>query len=339
MPFGLAFSPEERDGVEPEVVPKPEELWDKYSTDAPARRQWCIGRSNLVKSLVTLVERYDINPKTTWTSAEYPFRQWSTMEADSMSAALSNIKAARVLKRSGLGAAILVALLFAYQATLAFPQPFFPHRVTYKHMTIYSRRELPRDIETILQKTDSLLSRSELYNPQTESRIFICDSNSLFWFYTGGLRHVFAVAFPHTTRYIFVPKADYERDLVLFERTGPGDKRERHLTSTLAHEIVHLYIFDCLGRKAEAALPDWIKEGYCEYIGQGDAIPPDEGIKHLLNGDGNIPGLFYFRSRRMMEVLMDSQGSSIQQVLSHPPNEAEVLEALMKTMKLNQTLH
>jgi len=240
------------------------------------------------------------------------------------------MKATRVLKRLGIVAAIIVLLFLTYQALLAFPQPFFPHRATYKQITIYSRSELPKDIDAILHKTDSLLSRSELYNPQTKSRIFVCDSYGLFWFYTGGLRHIVAVTFPHTTRYIFVPKADYERDLVLFERVGPADKRERHLTNTLAHEITHLYLFDYLGRKAHVALPDWIKEGYCEYIGQGDAIKPEEGMKHLLSGDGDIPGLFYFRSRRMMEVLLDSQGLSIKRVLSHPPNEEEVLEALMR---------
>jgi hypothetical protein len=249
------------------------------------------------------------------------------------------MKITRVLKRFGITAAIFAGLFLAYQALLAFPQPFFPHEATYKQITIYSRSKLPKDIETTLQKTDSLLSRSELYNPQTESKIFVCDSYRLFWFYTGGLRHIFAVTFPHTTRYIFVPKADYEHDLVLFKRTGPTDKRERYLTNTLAHEITHLYIFDYLGRKAEAALSSWIKEGYCEYIGQGDAITPDEGIKHLLSGDRDIPGLFYFRSRRMMEVLMDTQRLSIKQVLSHPPNEGEVLEALMKTIKPSQALH
>lgn len=243
------------------------------------------------------------------------------------------MKTPRVLKRLGIAATLLAALVLAYQATLAFPQPFFPHQATYKQITIYSRSKLPKAVEAILQKTDSLLSRSELYNPHTESRIFVCDNYGLFWFYTGGLRHLFAVTFPHTTRYIFVPKADYEHDLVLFERTGPTDKRERLLANTLAHEITHLYVFDYLGRKAEAALPGWIKEGYCEYIGQGDAITPDEGIRHLLGGGRDIPGLFYFRSRRMMEVLMDSQGLSIKQVLSHPPHEAEVLEALMKTIK------
>ena len=247
------------------------------------------------------------------------------------------MKTTRGLKRFGIVVGILAALFLAYQATLAFPQPFFPHRATYKQITIYSRSELPKGIDSILQKTDLLLSRSELYNPQTKSRIFVCDSYRLFWFYTGGLR-VVAVTFPHTTRYIFVPKADYERDLVLFEKVDPTDKRERHLTNTLAHEITHLYIFDYLGRKSHVALPSWIREGYCEYIGQAAAIKPEEGMKHLLSGDGDIPGLFYFRSRRMMEVLLDSQGLSIKQVLSHPPNEEEVLKAWMKTIKPNKTL-
>jgi transposase InsO family protein len=46
-------------------VPKPEDLWDKYYTGAPARRRQCVGRSNSSQeSLIALAERYDINPKT-----------------------------------------------------------------------------------------------------------------------------------------------------------------------------------------------------------------------------------------------------------------------------------
>jgi len=239
------------------------------------------------------------------------------------------MKISRVLKRFGI---VVVALFLAYLAMLAFPQPFFPHRATYKQIAIFSRHELPKDVDVILKKIDSLLSRSDLYDPQTKSRIFVCDDYRLFWFYTGGLRHVFAAAFPYTTRYIFVPKADYERDLVLFESIGPGDKRQRHLTNTLAHEITHLYIRDYLGRRAEFALPGWVREGYCEYVGQGDAIPVDEGIKHLLSGE-DILGIYYFRSKRMMQLLLDDQGMSIKHILSHPPDEGEILDALMKTIE------
>jgi 2-polyprenyl-3-methyl-5-hydroxy-6-metoxy-1,4-benzoquinol methylase len=38
----------------------------------------------------------------------------------------------------------------------------------------------------------------------------------------------------------------------------------------------------------------------------------------------------------MMEILMDAQGLSIKQVISHPPNEEAVLEALKKTIKPNK---
>ena len=240
------------------------------------------------------------------------------------------------LKWLGIAAGTIVVLFLAYQILLIFPQPFFPYHAQYKHIKIYSRNKLSANITEMLQKTDNLLSRSELYNPEKESRIFVCDSYKVFWFYTGGQRHIFAVCYPHTSGNIFVPKADYERDLVLFEKINPQDTRQRHLTNTLAHEITHFYIYDYLGARAEAALPGWIKEGYCEYVGKGDALDAKEGIHHLLNGDQAVLGLYYFRSRRMMELLIDSQGLSIKEILSHPPNEADISNKLLETIKSHQ---
>ena len=246
------------------------------------------------------------------------------------------MNAFRLLKPICIVAAILGLLFLVYQALLAFPQPLFPYHATYKYITIYSRSILPKSIDSILEKTDLFLSRSELYNPEKKSQIFICDSYSLFWFYTGGQKHVFAICFPHTTGYIFIPKVDCDHDLLLFEPIGPQDKRKRHFSNTLAHEITHSYIYDYLGPKAEIKLPNWIKEGYCEYIGQGDAIDSKEGFKHLLEGDTHMLGLFYFRSRRMIEMLIDYESQNIKEILSHPPNEEIVSKALMKKIQAQQ---
>ena len=163
------------------------------------------------------------------------------------------MKIGRRLRLLGITATALVAMVLVCLLVLSIPEPFFPYRVTYKHLTLYSRSELPKSALGILQRTDSLLSRSELYDPKLEARIFVCDSYRLFWIYTLGLSHLFAVCYPDTSHLIFVPKADYEHDRIVFESNGPDDKRERHLTNTLAHEVTHLYQQLPRFRKAMAA--------------------------------------------------------------------------------------
>ena len=243
------------------------------------------------------------------------------------------MKTRRAFRFFGILAAALIILFLGYISVSAFPEPFFPYRATYKHLTLYSRTELPSNVGSLLQQTDALLSRSELYNPNLDARIFVCDNYGAFWFFTGGLRHVFATSYPDTTRLIFVPKADYEHNLVIFERDGPDDRRQRHLTNTLAHEVTHLYLSNYLGFGRQEFLPEWIKEGYCEYIGQGDAINPAEGIHALLAGQTQIRGLYYFRSRLIMELLIDKQGLSIKQILAAPPKEADVYAELLVSLR------
>lgn len=247
------------------------------------------------------------------------------------------MKTRRAFRFLGIVAAALLVLFLGYVSVSAFPEPFFPYRVTYKHLTLYSRTPLPAKIESLLQRTDEHLSRSELYNPNLDARIFVCDSDRLFWFFTGQ-RHIFGVCFPDTSRLIFVPKADYEQDLIPFDRTGPDDNRRRHLSNTLAHEVTHLYITDYLGFGRQEFLPVWVKEGYCEYIGQGDAIDPAVGIRALLSGQTQMKGLYYFQSRRMMELLIDKRQLSIKQILRDPPKEADVHAELLVSLRSHASL-
>jgi hypothetical protein len=212
---------------------------------------------------------------------------------------------------------------------LAFPQVLFSDRITRENLTVHMRQEIPPEINDVLDRAQSLLSASEIYDADVQYDIFILNSYGLSRYLLLRNTH-FGCNMP--TGDTFLVNADVKKDLAFCEKISRDDRRLRSLSGVIVHEIVHDLMRQHLGWSAERKTPSWIKEGYCEFIGQASAIDHDLGLSILTSGDRSTPGFPNFKHRLMVEYLLTGRGLTIEEVLRSPPDyasvEAEVLAAL-----------
>lgn len=75
--------------------------------------------------------------------------------------------------------------------------------------------------------------------------------------------------------------------------------------------------------------PQWVREGYADYVGKGDSFHYDEAKRAFLAGapemDWSKSGL-YWRFNLLVAYVLDHRGWSVMQLLNDPPQQ-ETIEA------------
>lgn len=206
----------------------------------------------------------------------------------------------------------LAALLLLYLGLLLFPQVMFAHSVSAHGITIYSRAPLPPEATECAERTATLLSHSELAVPGRRERVFVCDSPWLFRLFNPA-GTPFAISYP-VTDHVFVAAADFRKNVA--RRYAP-DFNTRSLSGVMAHEISHGLIRHRLGLLRSKRLPDWVNEGYCEYLVQESSFPEAEGLPLMASGQNHpSPAYRYFTYRQMVRYLMEGRGLSFADVVA-----------------------
>jgi hypothetical protein len=213
---------------------------------------------------------------------------------------------------------------------LVFPQLLFTQSITRHDLTARSREPIAPEMNQVLDRVHSLISASELFEPDVRREIVLINSFALSRYLL--LRNVhFGCNMP--TGSTFITNGDAQRDIAYCERGGHGDRRLRSLSDSIAHEITHAMIRDRVGIRHERRLPSWLKEGYCEYVAQGSSIDHELGLGLLTrNAPGFTPGLANFKYRLMVEHVLLGRGESLTSLLGAPPDarnvEADLFAAL-----------
>ena len=157
------------------------------------------------------------------------------------------------------GAAVLLGATIA--GVLAYPQPFFAHRVAEGRLELYSDRPFDANAgRAILADVEARLDRSTL-NDRRPHRIFIVNAEwrrRLFflWGYGAGGINFYPVAGG-----VFLRQADVEAGRLL-KSDGTHVAPPRTLAYYAAHEIGHDFIAERIGAIANWRLPVWIREGH-----------------------------------------------------------------------------
>jgi hypothetical protein len=228
------------------------------------------------------------------------------------------------------GSAIL--LFAAYCAILCFPSPFFHFSVRANGLTLHSDRALPADAaQHVLQRVQSKLATSPPYSRQSEYDIFLCNSRWRQRLYFNKDYGVVGVAPYPITSNVFLRDASIEDNRLIGPRgtAVPGD---RTLDYFIAHEITHQVTGRAIGPLLYFRLPQWVREGYADYVGKGGTFNYSEAREAFLaNGpemDWKRSGL-YWRYHLLVACLLDGQGWSVDRLLRTPPKQ-ESVEALIK---------
>ena len=237
----------------------------------------------------------------------------------------------RTLRRSE---RILVVLTMLYAGLHIFPQPLFAHSVTADGITIYSPDPLPPEAASCATRTAELLKQSELALPDRPERVFVCNAPWLFRLFSPRSPQAFAISVPLTDN-VFVSGADFSTDVAT--RSG-RDFNKRSFSAVMAHEITHGLIRHRLGPLRSIRLPDWVAEGYCDYIAHESSFPEAKGLRLFATGqDQRSMSYRYFTYRQMVRYLMEHENLTFSQVVARS-NESASVAAEAREALLSGTL-
>ena len=221
-----------------------------------------------------------------------------------------------------------VVLFGGYAALLSVPQPFFAHSVRAEDITLYSDRPLTEAAtRKVLLSSLGKLTKSPLYAAHRGARVFICNERwreALFFnkhYGVGGVS-----PYPFTTN-VFLREASFADNRLISHRGFPVPP-PRTLDYYIAHELTHELTGRTVGPLRFYRMPQWIREGYADYVGKGDTFQYEEARQAFLSGvpemDFARSGL-YWRFQLLVSHLLDHQHWAVERLLDGPwPDQAAV---------------
>jgi hypothetical protein len=223
-------------------------------------------------------------------------------------------------------------MLFAsYAGLLGIPQPFFAFSVRAENLVLQSDREFSEAAgKEVLELAVKKLARSPLFSGRQSHSVFICNSRwrqMLFFnkdFGVGGVAQ-----YPATPN-VFLRGARIEDNRLISPR-GTLVLGDRTLDYYVAHEITHQLTGRAVGPLRFYRLPQWVREGYADYVGKGISFDYYAARRAFLaktpEMDFKRSGL-YGRFHLLVAYLLDHQHWTVEQLLNNPPSEAGVEAAI-----------
>ena len=190
----------------------------------------------------------------------------------------------------------------------------------------------------MLELAQAKLTRSPLYSPRDNYAIFICNSDwrrMIFFFARGkacGLTY-----YPLSSNVFLSGTAIKENRLI--SPSGRSDILGRTLDHFIVHEITHVLTGKFIGGRKLYYLPDWIKEGYAEYIGRGGAFNYDKAVQAFLMGSPDMdipPSVPYLRYTLIVTYLLEKQQWSLTKLFETSISQNEV-ETKLKAEALQES--
>jgi hypothetical protein len=239
-------------------------------------------------------------------------------------------------QKFGLGIVIVLGILIiSYILALCFPQPFFTHKLQKDNIILFSDKDLPqKETELLIQDVRSRISKSELFKQDKLYQVFICNETSRFSFFANTNAKVGGINYVYFNKNTFIRPADIKNNK-LYSPSGNPVQGERTLSYFIAHEITHGMTVERIGRSAYYKLPEWIIEGYADYVGKGNINFPEELKKFKANHqdmDRQRSGL-YLRYHLLVAYLLDEKKVSLGEILDDKFRQEDI-EKELKDLKV-----
>ena len=192
----------------------------------------------------------------------------------------------RILKRLLLWSGMAVGVLLVVAATLiVWPTPLFAYSAASGRIVVASDRPIPpAGAARVLQDCERLLARSPLAAEGRRYRLYVTNADwrhRLFFLRhqdAGGLAYFYG--FGGT---VFLAGADFDAGRLI--KWGYVTTPPRTLAYFCAHEITHLVTGEHLGIWASETQPQWVHEGFADYV----AIESRESFEGLRAALGDRP--------------------------------------------------
>ena len=233
--------------------------------------------------------------------------------------------------KAGLAGLFAVATLYAL--VTAFPKPAFAYRSVYQNYHVWSDHPIPEEITTVLDDVTRRLRTSSLHDRDVPVEIFFCNEPWRLWLYGRHLStQIGGGADVWLTRQVFIRASDIPANRILPPGRRPiADAAQRPLSYFIAHEITHSDVSRSFGRTIMLRYPQWLLEGYPDYVGKGGDFDFEENRALFAAGAPELErdrsGL-YREFHLKVAYLLDKKGWTLQQVFANPPDERELEDRL-----------
>jgi len=235
-------------------------------------------------------------------------------------------------------ATILLAVFASYLVLLCFPQPFFQWSVTSSNLTLYSDSSFsPEDGRRILELVEAKLAASPLFSAQMHHSIFICNARWRQLFFFNRQYRVGGVNYYPLTSNVFLRDAVIEGNQ-LISPSGQAVQGDRTLAYFITHEISHTITKEEAGLYRHFNLPEYVREGYPDYVAKGNAFHYEEARRAFLSEAPEMDrwksGL-YLRYHLLVAHLLEKENWSVRQLIEGPPEQRAAEEAVRKEVPLD----
>jgi hypothetical protein len=245
----------------------------------------------------------------------------------------------RWLRFAGIVALAPVALVAMVGTALAYPEPFFAYHVARGHLALYS--DEPFDAgkaRAILAHVDARLRASPLDTDEPDA-IFVANAawrQRLFMNIAYGAG---GVNFYPITRNVFLRSAHIDADR-LFGPTGKPAAPPRTFTYYAAHEITHSMTAEHLGfaHLWNLRLPQWVREGYADYVGMGSCDDVDALYRQYRAHDRKMDFAksgYYAKFRLMVAFFLRREHWSVDRLLDSRLPEADAERLMNASLSRN----
>ncbi|HTX50521.1 MAG TPA: hypothetical protein VME40_14130 [Caulobacteraceae bacterium] len=186
------------------------------------------------------------------------------------------------------GLALLALALFVLALVEA--PGFFTYHTSDGRLTIWSDEPFDEAAgQRVLADVEKRLATSPL-DDYLAHAIFIANARWREDLFFGFARGAAGVNYYPLTNNVFLRHSDIDHDQVFGRRTGKPAAPPRTLAYYAAHEITHSFTAEHLGAAHlwNHMLPQWVREGYADYIGMGSQVDWRDLYRHYQAHDPQL---------------------------------------------------
>ena len=201
----------------------------------------------------------------------------------------------------------LATMALVLASPIAAPQLLaFPYSGQIGAHPVYSEAPITQELQRIVATADALAAKSPIAVRPADTPIFLTDGGWRWTWLTLTSRGAFAITRPLTEN-IVVNRSDAASDMVV---NGAKTGGRRSLSGTIAHEMTHEAIRRHFGLLADFKYPEWLREGYCDFVAGGGSLS-DEDARQLIAAGSKHPALDYWRGRKRVAAILQRNGGSV----------------------------
>jgi len=159
----------------------------------------------------------------------------------------------------------LLAATVIYALLLTYPQPLFAYELRHAGVALHADRPIPDAMRVTLEGVRARLDRSPVAEPGRVQDVFVCMSGWRFALFARQHYRVGGIANVYVGQQVFLRASDMDHDR-LIGPSGQPVAADRPLSYFITHEIMHIEQGRRLGRLGYLRLPQWIDDGYADYV-------------------------------------------------------------------------